>query len=96
MDNFFSSPNQNQTSITMARRKFKRLYENADIVEKIKLKIWIYNCECNNNKGFSPNTFESFIINLKDIDYIQQIQDNMVDVSDIGTKESVINLILGK
>lgn len=85
------------TTIENARNLFESFYkEESNILIKIKLKCWINHSESrhkNNNYPFSYGNYSMF---LKEIDMLLQVNYDMIDCSDIGGKEYVIEFLKNK
>lgn len=80
-------------NIENVRKVYSQSYDNSFWLTKVMLKCWLNHSESRNKNNNSPFTFDNYINHQDELGYIEQINLNIIDVSDLGTKEHVINMI---
>lgn len=69
------------------------LYQRTNDMTKIKIKCWSYHSKSRIKNGNEPYSFVEFSHNLGKQTYLDYIEYNLIDCSDIGGKESAIQVI---
>lgn len=85
--------NNGLTTIEDVRNTFQQSYEGCHVMTKIMLKCWVNHSESRNRNGNKPFTFDNYTSHMRDKDYFEQVQLNIIDCSDIGGKEEVITYL---
>ncbi len=81
-------------TIEEAREQYKKKMELAkkynNLLEMVELKAWKYHSESRHRNNHEPFTFGTYISHMRIYDYIEQIKVGMIDCSDIGGIEYVL------
>lgn len=80
--------------IENVREEYKEMYEICNVITQVKLKCWLNHSESRHRNGNKPFTFNNYTNHMRYANsYIEQIRLGMIDVSDIGDNEAVIEYI---
>ncbi|OPH61780.1 hypothetical protein BC351_00640 [Paenibacillus ferrarius] len=90
---YYNFNNVGLTSIESAREEYQSLYEGCHWLTKLMLKCWINHSESRNRNGNMPFTFENYNNCMNDRFYLEQVELNIIDCSDIGGKEEILQLL---
>ena len=87
---YYKVNNDGLTSIEVAREEYQNAYEGCHWLTKLMLKCWINHSESRNRNGNKPFTFDNYTNHMDDRFYLEQVELNIVDCSDIGGKEEIV------
>lgn len=68
-------------------------YRNATKIQQIQYLFWKYTCECLDEGGRRCPSFDTFLRYLKETHLLEAINQKLINISDIGTKQDCFNLI---
>lgn len=85
--------NNGLTNIEDVRNTLKTSYECCHIMTKIMLKAWSFHSESRHKNGNQPFTFDNYTHHMRDKDYLEQVELNIIDCEDIGGKEETIKYL---
>jgi hypothetical protein len=83
------------TTIENARNEYNNTYNRVNPITKVKLKCWINHSESRHRNNHEPYTFNTYQHCMRTCDLVEQINLNMIDISDLfdGDKDKLIEYI---
>ncbi|KOS69348.1 hypothetical protein AEA09_12785 [Lysinibacillus contaminans] len=93
-----SKKNLRMTTIEKVRTEYKRMIRKKSIslLTKVELKAWLTHSERRHKNGHQPFIFEKYTRHMTIQLYIDQVTSNVLDVSEFGEKETVLDFLENK
>ena len=90
-----SKINPVMTTIIKVRTEYKRMISKKSIslLTKVELKAWLIHSESRHKKGHLPFTFKKYTRHMTIQLYIDQVTSNVLDVSEFGEKDTVLDFL---
>lgn len=85
----FQNKNNGLTTIEEVREEYDSMYNIVNDLYKVKLKAWLHHSESRHKNGNKPFTFQNHSYKMPVSFYCDLISLDVIDVSDIGSKESI-------
>lgn len=82
---------QNDVSYDEAYDLYRVLYDKSTVVEKVKLKSWLYYMQCRDKGGRKGVTYSDFVTLVDTMKFVELVRTYCIDVTDIGTIDEVVD-----
>lgn len=81
-------------SIEVARKQYREECDYGNTYDRIERKAWINYCESRNKNGNLPMNLDDYSFTMRTCDLHDQIVYDVIDISDLGTKDEMIKYLL--
>jgi hypothetical protein len=82
------------TTIEEVKEIYDRLYNSRiNLYSKIELKAWLYHSESRVRNNHPPFDLNIYSHTMRALDLLDQVKVDMIDCSDLGGKEAVIEFL---
>lgn len=86
--------NENLLSLDEAKEYYNAVYGKASDANKIRLKCWLYYCECREKGGKHSIPFDQHRKTLKAVDYLSHVRGRTIDCSDMGGYDKAVDVVI--